>query len=171
MSIIKKVIQAVARHMYIVTYRWIDASLKSNRIINEKLFEIQGDLTLSSDHNGWFIFLKKKTNNPEPFIIYLGMQRSRQSILPNNLPQNFLLENFSIMLKCNGCQEMMNNDELIELVQLSGAKHTTDSHFSRLQTGVIRIVLCEKEYLINRREMYEKCINVGIHFLTPEWYD
>jgi hypothetical protein len=48
----KKVIQAVARHMYIVTYRWIDSCLKSNRLLNEKLFEIQGDLTLSSDHNG-----------------------------------------------------------------------------------------------------------------------
>ncbi|CAF1935180.1 unnamed protein product [Rotaria magnacalcarata] len=146
----KKVIQAVARHMYIVTYRWIDACLKANRILNEKSFEIQGDLTLSSDHN--------------------GMQRSRQSILPDNLPKNLLLENFSIMLKCNGCQEMMNNDELIELVQLSGAKHTTDSHFARIQTGITRIVLCEKEYLINRREMYEKCIHAGIHFLTPEWF-
>lgn len=97
------------------------------------------------------------------------MQRSRQSVLPDNLPKNLLLENFSIMLKCNGCQEMMNNDELIELVQLSGAKHTTDSHFARIQTGITRVVLCEKEYLINRREMYEKCINAGIHFLTPEW--
>ncbi|UJR22406.1 hypothetical protein I4U23_025467 [Adineta vaga] len=146
----KKVIQSVARHMYIVTYRWIEACLEANRLINEKSFEIQGDLTLSSDHN--------------------GMQRSRQSILPNNLPKNLLLEHFSIMLKCNGCQEMMNNEELIELVQLSGAKHTTDSHFSRLQPGITRIVLCEKEYLINRREMYEKCINSGIHFLTPEWF-
>jgi len=44
--------------MYIVTYRWIDACLKSNRILNEKPFEIQGDLTLSSDHNG---LLKTKT--------------------------------------------------------------------------------------------------------------
>ncbi|CAF0873308.1 unnamed protein product [Adineta steineri] len=146
----KKVIQAVARHMYVVTYRWIDDCLKSNQLINEKPYEIQGDLTLSSDHN--------------------GMQRSRQSILPENLPKNLLLENFSVMLKCNGCQEMMNNDELIELVQLSGAKHTTDSHFSRLQTHITRIVLCEKEYLINRREMYEKCIHSGIHFLTPEWF-
>ncbi len=48
----KKVIQAVARHMYIVTYRWIDACLRVNQIINEKPFEIQGDLTLSSDHHG-----------------------------------------------------------------------------------------------------------------------
>ena len=48
----KKVIQSVARHMYVVTYRWIDACLKANRILNEKPFEIQGDLTLSSDHNG-----------------------------------------------------------------------------------------------------------------------
>ncbi|CAF1031540.1 unnamed protein product [Adineta ricciae] len=146
----KKVIQSVARHMYIVTYRWIDACLEANKIVNEKPFEIQGDLTLSSDHN--------------------GMQRSRQSILPDSLPKNLLLENFSIMLKCNGCQEMMNNEELIELVQLSGAKHTTDSHFSRLQPGITRIVLCEKEYLMNRREMYEKCIQSGIHFLTPEWF-
>lgn len=50
----KKVIQAVARHMYIVTYRWIDACLKSDSLLNEKPFEIQGDLTLSSDHNGLF---------------------------------------------------------------------------------------------------------------------
>jgi hypothetical protein len=38
--------------MYIVTYRWIDACLRVNQIINEKPFEIQGDLTLSSDHHG-----------------------------------------------------------------------------------------------------------------------
>ena len=97
------------------------------------------------------------------------MQRSRQSILPKTLPPSFLLENFLIMIKCDGCQEMMNTDELIELVQLSGAKYTTDSHISRSQTGITRIVLCEKEYLIHRKEMYEKCIRAGVHFLTPEW--
>jgi hypothetical protein len=43
--------------MYIVTYRWIDDCLKADRLLNEKAFEIQGDLTLSSDHNG-LIFLK-----------------------------------------------------------------------------------------------------------------
>lgn len=48
----KKVIQAVARHMYIVTHRWIDACLKADRLVDEKAFEIQGDLTLSSDHHG-----------------------------------------------------------------------------------------------------------------------
>ena len=53
----KKVIQAIARHMFILTYRWIDACLKINRIINEKPFEIQGDLTLSSDHHGLFLSL------------------------------------------------------------------------------------------------------------------
>jgi hypothetical protein len=46
--------------MYIVTYRWIDACLKANRILNEKSFEIQGDLTLSSDHNGLFVYSKTK---------------------------------------------------------------------------------------------------------------
>ncbi|CAF0935322.1 unnamed protein product [Rotaria sordida] len=146
----KKVIQAVAHHMYIVTYRWIDSCLSMNKIISEQPFEIQGDLTLSSDHH--------------------GMQRSRQSILPNNLPKTFLFENFSIMLKCNGCQEMVNNDELIELIKLSGAKYTTDSYISRLQTDSTRIVLCEKEYLINRKEIYDKCIHIGVHFLTPEWF-
>ena len=94
------------------------------------------------------------------------MQRSRQSLFPI---RSVLLDNYSIMLKCDGCQEMLNHDELIELVQLSGAKLTRDSHFSRLQTGLIRVVLCEKEYLINRKEMYEKCLHAGVHFLTPEW--
>lgn len=51
----KKVIQAIARHMYIVTYRWIDACLKANRILDEKSFEIQGDLTLASDHHGLYL--------------------------------------------------------------------------------------------------------------------
>jgi hypothetical protein len=94
------------------------------------------------------------------------MQRSRQSVVAM---KNCLLENFCIILKCDGCQEMLDNDELIELVQLSGAKYTTDSHFSRLEIGRKRVVLCEKEYLINRKEMYEKCIQAGVHFLTPEW--
>jgi hypothetical protein len=94
------------------------------------------------------------------------MQRSRQSLLPI---KSLLLESYSIMLKCDGCQEMLNHDELLELVQLSGAKLTRDSHFSRLQTGLIRVVLCEKEYLINRKEMYDKCLHAGVHFLTPEW--
>ncbi|UJR26682.1 hypothetical protein I4U23_007999 [Adineta vaga] len=146
----KKVIQAIAYHMHILTYRWIDTCLKMNQIIHEKPYEIQGDLTLSPDHH--------------------GMQRSRQSILPYNLPKTYLLENYSIMLKCDGCQGMMNNDELIELVKLCGAKYTTDSHFSRFQSGIIRVVLCEKEYLINRKEVYEKCVQAGVHFVTPEWF-
>ena len=97
------------------------------------------------------------------------MQRSRQSILPYSLPETHLLENYSIMLKCDGCQGMMNSDELIELVKLCGAKYTTDSHFSRLQPGNIRVVICEKEYLASRKEVYEKCIQAGVHFVTPEW--
>lgn len=151
--------------MYIVTHRWIDACLKADRLVDEKAFEIQGDLTLSSDHHGWF----SDHNRFVRSFSRSGMQRSRQSVLPAHLPRHFLLENFSIILKCNGCQEMMNNDELIELVQLSGAKYTTDSYFSRLQTGITRLVLCEKEYLTHRQEMYDKCIQAGIHFLTPEW--
>lgn len=73
------------------------------------------------------------------------------------------------MLKCDGCQGMMTSDELMELVKLCGATHTTDSHFSRLQSGLIRVVLCEKEYLISRKEIYEKCVHAGVHFVTPEW--
>jgi hypothetical protein len=50
----KKVIQAVARHMFVLTYRWIDACLQVDEILDEKPYEIQGDLTLSSDHHGLF---------------------------------------------------------------------------------------------------------------------
>ncbi|CAF0848157.1 unnamed protein product [Didymodactylos carnosus] len=146
----KKVIQAVARHMYVISYRWINQCLVKNKIIDEKNYEIRGDLTLSSDHN--------------------GMQRSRLNVLPKTIPSTLLLDNYSIMIKCDGCQDMMNNDELIELVRLSGANYTTDSHFSRISRSVIRVVLCEKEYLHNRKEMYDKCVKVGVHFLTPEWF-
>lgn len=97
------------------------------------------------------------------------MQRSRQSVLASYLPKNNLLDNYWIMLKCDGCQNMLTNDELIELIHLSGAKPVTDSHFSRWQTDIQRIVLCELEYLIHRREMYQKCVQAGVHFLTPEW--
>lgn len=48
----KKVIQGIAYHMHILTYRWLDDCLKLNQIINEKPYEIQGDLTLSPDHYG-----------------------------------------------------------------------------------------------------------------------
>lgn len=98
-----------------------------------------------------------------------GMQRSRQNVLVSCLLGNYLLENYWIMLKCEGCQNILNNNELAELIQLSGGKYMTDSHFSRWQPGIYRIVLCEREYLIHRREMYEKCVQSGIHFLTPEW--
>ena len=94
------------------------------------------------------------------------MQRSRQSV---GSIANLLLENYTVMLKCDGCQEMLNNEELIELIHLSGAKLIRDSHFTRSQTDRIRVVLCEKEYLIPRQEMYEKCLHAGVHFLTPEW--
>ncbi len=40
--------------MYIITYRWIDICLELNKIINEKSYEIRGDLTLSPDHHGLF---------------------------------------------------------------------------------------------------------------------
>ncbi|CAF0888786.1 unnamed protein product [Didymodactylos carnosus] len=146
----KKVIQAVARHMYVISYRWINECLRKGKIIDENIYEICGDLTLSPDHN--------------------GMQRSRLSVLPKTLPPTLLLDNYSIMIKCDGCQDMMNNDELIELVQLSGAHYTMDSHFSRISRSIIRVVLCEKEYLRNRKEMYDKCVKVGVHFLTPEWF-
>jgi hypothetical protein len=96
---------------------------------------------------------------------------SRNATEPTEyLAQSFTTQRFIRKLfHHDGCQEMMNNDELIELVRLSGATHTRDSHFSRSQTGVTRVVLCEKEYLVHRREMYEKCIQAGVHFLTPEW--
>jgi len=47
-----KIIQGIAHHLFIVSYRWLDECLSENSLIDERPFEIRGDTSLGSDHGG-----------------------------------------------------------------------------------------------------------------------
>ncbi|CAF0854414.1 unnamed protein product [Didymodactylos carnosus] len=102
-TLTKKVFQAVARHLFIVSYRWIDECLKQKVIIKEDNFEITGDSILSTSHR--------------------GMQQSRL----NHQQPIFSHKKYSIAIHCDDCQNMFDRQELIELIHLSGAIYETNS--------------------------------------------
>ena len=76
-----KVFQAIARHLFVVTIRWIRECLKQRQIIDETSFEIRGDLPFGEYHD--------------------GMRHSR---LSKNV---HLFEHCRFYLNCRGCQEKM----------------------------------------------------------------
>jgi hypothetical protein len=76
-----KVFQSIARHLYVLSYRWIIECLKQNDIIDEVSFEIRGDSPFGEYHD--------------------GMRNSRLS------KQIYLFENCQFFILCNGCQDKM----------------------------------------------------------------
>jgi hypothetical protein len=76
-----KVFQAIARHLFVLTYRWIIECIKQNQIIDETLFEIRGDIPFGEYHD--------------------GMRHSRLSKHIN------LFQNCQFFILCNDCQEKM----------------------------------------------------------------
>ena len=102
-----KIIQGIARHLFIVSYRWINECLKEKSFVDERPYEIRGDTSLGSDHG--------------------GMRRSR-------LTPSSLLENYSICLRCtpNDCAPLQNVEQVQELINICGGKLL--SHFSQIQS-------------------------------------
>ncbi|CAF4766268.1 unnamed protein product [Rotaria sp. Silwood1] len=86
-----KVFQAIARHLFVLTYRWIIECLKQNLIIDEVSFEIRGDIPFGEYHD--------------------GMRNSRLSKHIN------LFQNCQFFILCDGCQEKMvsENNEIFVL--------------------------------------------------------
>ncbi|CAF5058956.1 unnamed protein product, partial [Rotaria sp. Silwood1] len=85
-----KVFQAIARHLFVLTYRWIIECLKQNLIIDEVSFEIRGDIPFGEYHD--------------------GMRNSRLSKHIN------LFQNCQFFILCDGCQEKMvseNNETFV----------------------------------------------------------
>ncbi len=76
-----KLFQSIARHLYIITYRWISQCLKQNHIIDEINYEIRGDIPFDEYHD--------------------GMRNSRLS------KQIKLFENCQFFILCDGCQDNM----------------------------------------------------------------
>ncbi|CAF3479311.1 unnamed protein product [Adineta steineri] len=88
----KKIFQAVARHIFIVSIRWIEECLLRNEIVNENPYEIHGDSTMSTMH--------------------LARHSSTKSLFPSSV---------SFVIDCISFQRILTRNELAELVILSGA--------------------------------------------------
>ncbi|CAF2568422.1 unnamed protein product [Rotaria sp. Silwood2] len=147
-----KVVHALARHLTVLSIRWIDECLHCDKLLLDELslqFEIRGDLTCSTMYHG-------------------GMQRSR--LIPR---RHSLFSKHIFMLKCNGVQNLMDNQELRTLITLCGG-HTclslrTDQVTRWTAQGKMIVVLCEQSYVQERQDKYWKCVELGIRFCSPEF--
>ncbi|CAF3341027.1 unnamed protein product [Rotaria socialis] len=140
-----KVLQAVARHLKIISYRWLTACLNQQRYVDEiPTYEIIGD-TVYNEHS--------------------GMSRSRL----NNSIDYRLLANYAFHFKCTGCQPFIDNRPLIELIHLSGGLilKTLNQHIDN--TGRQIIILCSKKYLQNKPALQQACQKLNILCIEPEW--
>jgi hypothetical protein len=88
-----KVFQAIARHLFVVAYRWIDECLKENQIIEEVPFEIRGDIPFGEYHD--------------------GMRHSRLSKHIN------LFQNCQFFILCNDCQQKMVREKEVQFVVIA----------------------------------------------------
>lgn len=145
-----KIIQGIARHLFIVSYRWLNECLKEKSFVDERPFEIRGDTSLGADHG--------------------GMRRSR-------LTPSYLFENFAICLRCtsNDCAPLQSVEQVQELINICGGKLL--SHFSQIQSidQQRQIVLVlglngftgnerKRQALLDTCQQYNvKCVN--IHWL------
>lgn len=145
-----KIIQGIARHLFIVSHRWLNECLSENVLIDERPYEIRGDSSLGNDHG--------------------GMRRSR-------LTPSFLLENYSIYLRCtnNDCAPLQTIEQVQELIQLCGGRLVRN--FSEIKSmdqqrqivlvmGVQRITGGEekRQNILNACQQFNvRCVN--IHWL------
>jgi len=147
-----KVVHALARHLTVLSIRWIDECLRCDKLLLDELalqFEIRGDLTCSTMYHG-------------------GMQRSRLITRRHSLFSKHIF-----MLKCSGVQNLMDNQELRTLITLCGG-HTcsslrTDQVTRWTAQGKMIVVLCEQSYVQERQDKYWKCVELGIRFCSPEF--
>lgn len=80
----KKLFEAIAHHLFIISSRWIDDCLNEKQLLNEEIYEIRGDLPFGEYHD--------------------GMKRSRLS------KQVKLFEKCQFFVLCEHCQGYMVRD-------------------------------------------------------------
>lgn len=140
-----KVLQAVARHLTIVSYRWLKACLTAKVYIDEiPEFEIIGDSIYDQHH---------------------GMSKSRMY----RTNTSDLLSNYAFHFKCHGCQPFTDNRPLIELINLSGGitLKTLNPHIGTIGRQIL--ILCPKMYLQNKSALEQACQKFNIYCVEPEW--
>ncbi|CAF2361917.1 unnamed protein product [Rotaria sp. Silwood2] len=129
-TITKKIVQAAARrNIFIISSRWITECIRLNEIVDEHPFEITSDshTTLRLSVQNFQTNHKYLFNNSSPALIY------------------------GFAIECRQCQGSINRNELIELIELTGAKL-----YDNVNSVDILIVLCDtNEKNINKiKEKY-----------------
>lgn len=139
-----KLIEAIANHCYCVSYRWIIDCLKYDRLIDEDMYEIEGDDTETQAHG--------------------GPRRSR--LIPS---QHSLFQNMCFMIKCTEKSDIkMTNERLENLITTCGGQIIT-CVTQRLLNKYHIIVLCDMHYVSERRHNYDQCRQLGIQFVSSDW--
>ncbi|CAF4742901.1 unnamed protein product [Rotaria sp. Silwood1] len=134
-TITKKIVQAAARrHIFIISVRWITECIRLNEIIDEHPFEITSD-----SHT----------------TLRLSVQDFQQNhkYLFNNASSALT---YGFAIECRQCQGSINRSELVELIELTGAKlYDNENSIDML------IVLCDtNEKNINK--IKEKYLHTNI---------
>ncbi|CAF0843688.1 unnamed protein product [Didymodactylos carnosus] len=162
-TLTKNVIQAIARHLNVISYLWIDECLKQQRIIDWKDFEIRGDTSISHQHYGARTSRINHLENKRLFPPnYFGMKVSFSLIHSSTFSLLFLVK-----LCTRGCLGM-DSEELGELVWLSGGLFFHQGTFPHTIFERYCFVLVDDENIKNRPG-YEEGIKKGVKFLRPRW--
>jgi hypothetical protein len=144
-TITKKIVQAaVRRHVFIISSRWINECIHSNKFLDEHPYEIQSDSHTT---------LRLSIQNLEINNKYLFNNSSLKYI-------------YGFAVECRQCQGSINRNELIELVELTGAKlYDNESNID------ILIVLCDtNEKNLNKiKEKYLQTNVSNIKYVTSDF--
>ncbi len=140
-TITKKIVQAaVRRHIFIISVRWISECLHANTFVDEHPYEI-----LSDSHT--------------------TLRLSKQNFENNN--QYLFKSIYGFAIECRQCQGSINRNELIELIELTGAKiyEEDDNKIDML------IVLCDaNEKNLNKiKEKYLQAPATNIKYVTSDF--
>jgi len=137
----KKIVQAaVRRHVFIISSRWINECINSNEFVDEHRYEIQSDS-------------------------HTALRLSVQDFQTNN--QYLFNKSYGFAIECRQCQGSINRNELIELIELTGAKFY-DNDNNNID---MLIVLCDinEKTLKKIKEKYLQTNITNIKYVTSDF--
>lgn len=139
-----KLIEGIAHHCFCVSYRWLISCLRYDRLVDESIYEIEGDDSGNHGHG--------------------GPKRSRLSDKHHGL-----FEEYCFMIKCMEKNDIyMSNERLQQIIIACGGKIITCVTQNYLEQYKI-IVLCDRLYVSERRHNYDQCRSLKINFLSSNW--
>ncbi|CAF0864117.1 unnamed protein product [Adineta steineri] len=139
-TITKKIVQAaVRRHIFIISARWINDCINANKFLDEHSYEI-----LSDSHTTLRLSIQDYSNNN----------------------QYLFKSNYGFAIECRQCQGSINRNELMELIELTGAQI-----YDHNITVEILTVLCDanEKNLTKIKEKYLQSNLSNIKYVTSDF--